>query len=159
AAQLGRDRERPQQDGGPPLVDQNRPVADRGNQPALLIERYEAKGLERRHVLAQTIDGPVEAVRPERRLGHVLDRRSVARPLTQGARAPGFLAGTSSQDPSQPGPSAAMSSRHSRRLRPLDFWSTFSPAIMRFTAVSPVLERCRPPMRYSMKALWQMGHQ
>ncbi len=34
-----------------------------------------------------------------------------------------------------------------------------SPAIMRFTAASPVLDRCAPPMRYSMKASWQIGHQ
>jgi hypothetical protein len=81
AAQLGRDRQRPQQDGGPALVDQDRPVADRRHHAALLVDRDEAQLLDRLHPLAQAIDGLVMTIGPERRFVHRLDRLGVARPL------------------------------------------------------------------------------
>src|SRR6185436_18310776 len=48
-------------------------------------------------------------------------------------------------------PSAAVSSRHSRGERPLDAWSTCSPASMRRMTARPVAEIVAAFMRYSRK--------
>ena len=89
-AQLGRDRERPQQDRRPLPIDQDRPITDRGHHAVLLVEATKHSSLDRRHVLAQAIDGLVMAIRPEGRGVHLLDGVTIARPFAQQAQAAGI---------------------------------------------------------------------
>ena len=56
-------------------------------------------------------------------------------------------------------PSTAISSRHSRADRPLDGWSTGSPASRRRITASPVAEIVAAFIRYSRKAAWAIGTQ
>ena len=96
--QLGRNRERSQQDRGPLPIDQDWPVADRCHHAVLLVDGDEAQFVDRRHVLAQAIDGLLLAIRAERRLVHRLDRGSIARPFAQQAQAAGIADRNSGMD-------------------------------------------------------------
>src|SRR4029077_5390205 len=82
--------ERPEQDGRPALVDQDRPVADRRHHAALLVDGDKAELLDRLYALAQAIDGLVLAVGTESRLVHRLDGGIVARPLAKQAQTSGI---------------------------------------------------------------------